>query len=687
MNLRKLSLNNYGLFRGQHHIDLSTKRRKPIVLFGGKNGSGKTTILEAIHLCLYGAAALGARLSKDTYSGLLAQRIHSSAALLVQPTFASVSLTFEHADVGRVCKYEVCRSWERAVSGRISEELKVTRDDQELSDLTAEQWQDFVRELIPPGVSRLFFFDGEKIQQLAEDTSDQLELASSIKALLGTDVIERLQADLSIYRTRMAKTVGRADGPSEFEMISGNVAECEGTIRRLDDRRMHTEARLSEIRNAITRVEHQIAAEGGAFTRNRDSHVTKREEARAAISMLEHSLRQLCQGLLPFSLASNLCRELRNEILREDDAQRSAVGRTLLEEVRTDLLSRIDSGSWLPIAVKMPAKPLAMLTSKLRETVQATLNSRLLVAEDTTRTRKEQIHHLSGTESRQLLQWIDGALSGLPERVKEIAEELESQYRNLQRAEEALKRIPSDDVLAPLVAELQSLNQLYGELSAKGLSESDALRVEQSRLADFRRRLASEAQKLSQEATDSNRIGMISKIQASLDEFRDTLLARKVVDLETSVRNCLNTLSRKSDSVRRVSINPKTFGVILYDHDSNPLPKDRLSAGEKQIYAIAMLWALARTSGRPLPVIIDTPLGRLDSDHRRLLVERYFPYASHQVIVLSTDTEVDTMYFELLKPFIGSAYQIDYNMNDRCSTVKEGYFLKEAHEAHQVATH
>ena len=82
--------------------------------------------------------------------------------------------------------------------------------------------------------------------------------------------------------------------------------------------------------------------------------------------------------------------------------------------------------------------------------------------------------------------------------------------------------------------------------------------------------------------------------------------------------------------MRRVAISSKDFSVVLFDREDRPLPKDSLSAGEKQIYAIAMLWSLARTSGRPLPVIIDTPLGRLDSDHRRLLVERYFPHASHQ---------------------------------------------------------
>jgi DNA sulfur modification protein DndD len=89
-----------------------------------------------------------------------------------------------------------------------------------------------------------------------------------------------------------------------------------------------------------------------------------------------------------------------------------------------------------------------------------------------------------------------------------------------------------------------------------------------------------------------------------------------------------------------VQIDTETFKLSLYDHDGETLPKHRLSAGEKQILAISLLWGLANASGRQLPVAIDTPLGRLDSEHRNHLVERYFPQASHQVMLLSTDTEI-----------------------------------------------
>ena len=83
---------------------------------------------------------------------------------------------------------------------------------------------------------------------------------------------------------------------------------------------------------------------------------------------------------------------------------------------------------------------------------------------------------------------------------------------------------------------------------------------------------------------------------------------------------------------------------------------------------------LAKTSGKALPMILDTPLGRLDSDHRRLLIERYFPYVSHQVVLLSTDTEVDGHLYELLKPHISHTFRLVYQPAEACTTIEEGYF-------------
>ena len=123
-------------------------------------------------------------------------------------------------------------------------------------------------------------------------------------------------------------------------------------------------------------------------------------------------------------------------------------------------------------------------------------------------------------------------------------------------------------------------------------------------------------------------------------------------------------------------IDPVTFEVTLYGKGGVPVPKDSLSAGEKQIYAISLLWALSKISGRPLPLIIDTPLGRLDRTHRQFLIERYFPVAAHQVIILSTDTEIDQNYFELLKPFVSHSVHLRSNVGG-WTEAAAGYFWEE----------
>ena len=171
-------------------------------------------------------------------------------------------------------------------------------------------------------------------------------------------------------------------------------------------------------------------------------------------------------------------------------------------------------------------------------------------------------------------------------------------------------------------------------------------------------------------------IAASGKVQETLKLFRERLTLRKLNKLEVEVTECFRYLLHKSDLVHRVAINTHTFSLSLYDLQGKPVPKHRLSAGEKQLLAIAFLWGLARVSGRRLPVAIDTPLGRLDSSHRSNLVERYFPSASHQVILLSTDTEIGEKEVQTLRSndAIAREYLLKYDSSTRQTTIEPGYF-------------
>ncbi|MDF5723456.1 MAG: DNA sulfur modification protein DndD, partial [Rhizonema sp. PD37] len=167
-----------------------------------------------------------------------------------------------------------------------------------------------------------------------------------------------------------------------------------------------------------------------------------------------------------------------------------------------------------------------------------------------------------------------------------------------------------------------------------------------------------------------------AKVQETLKLFRKRLTLKKLNKLEVEVTECFRYLLHKSDLVHRVAIDTHNFSLSLYDLQSLRVAKHRLSAGEKQLLAIAFLWGLARVSGYRLPVAIDTPLGRLDSSHRSNLVERYFPSASHQVILLSTDTEIGEKEVQTLRQneAIAREYLLKYDSSNRQTNIEPGYF-------------
>jgi len=158
-------------------------------------------------------------------------------------------------------------------------------------------------------------------------------------------------------------------------------------------------------------------------------------------------------------------------------------------------------------------------------------------------------------------------------------------------------------------------------------------------------------------------------VQKTLDEFIERLKIKKIHLLERYLLDAVGILMHKRRLIEGVRVDPETFEVTLFGKDEKTLPKDMLSEGEKQMFAMAVLWALAKTSGRPLPFIIDTPLARLDEGHRTNIVERFFPAASHQIMIFSTDKEIENGDYQKLKPHVARAYAMEY-LEDEGSTRK-----------------
>jgi DNA sulfur modification protein DndD len=146
--------------------------------------------------------------------------------------------------------------------------------------------------------------------------------------------------------------------------------------------------------------------------------------------------------------------------------------------------------------------------------------------------------------------------------------------------------------------------------------------------------------------------------------------------LEASILECFQSLIRKESLVNGVKIDANSFEISVMNKSGQLVQAHRLSAGERQLLAVATLWALARASGRSFPTVIDTPLSRLDSKHRGTLIQNYFPTASHQVILLSTDEEAVGNYKKRISPFIGRSYLIEHDESKKTSQFVDGYFTE-----------
>jgi DNA sulfur modification protein DndD len=256
-------------------------------------------------------------------------------------------------------------------------------------------------------------------------------------------------------------------------------------------------------------------------------------------------------------------------------------------------------------------------------------------------------------------------------RLKVVEEEIDNASDNIARA-------PEQELVQGLFSEVRDLDKAKEKLIIKYHDLLEDAKRELRQALETARQIQKLHDKHKDSSNKDQSVGNAQNAMLLLDKFGDQLTKARVAQLEQEFVQSYKKLARKEDLQLTASINANTFDVELMDEHGIKINRKAMSAGEKQIYAISILEALGKTSGRKLPIIIDTPLGRLDSHHRDKLVENYFPTASHQVVILSTDTEIDKNYVNLIEDDIARTYEIDFDGATKSSKLIEGYFWREA---------
>jgi DNA sulfur modification protein DndD len=451
---------------------------------------------------------------------------------------------------------------------------------------------------------------------------------------------------------------------SQLQQLKNRLDEVETGILELENKVEFTKGQIQKEEMLITR-------EGGGYANKRHELKARKDVLDDKIQDFEDQIRGLMSELLPFAVALPSCVRLRNQILTEEAHLSEMMARKELEKKMLALRDVLTSESfWSGISDnEVSTSTRSKVLSRITRSIE-TLLSQL------TPSNNKIIHEDLSTPDRQmLLQWIDVVLTKMPRVIKELSDSMEKLMLERQEIEKFLLRSPPEEVLHPFIQELNKLHAELGSLEQKLVHEVKHRSELKFKISELVSRLSKLYDNQDQRKDLSIKEQLAERAQQLLAEYLVKIRSEKLKALEENLVTALNHLSHKK-MFQRARIDPNNFSVVLLDAQGDEIPKEQLSAGEKQIYAIAILWALARTSGRPLPFIIDTPLGRLDSEHRTNLVSDFFPFASHQVIIFSTDTEIDEKYFEELQSYVSRAYLLAHDNQRGRTNAIEGYFWK-----------
>jgi DNA sulfur modification protein DndD len=668
MLLKRIVLTDFGPYAGRTAFDLKTSEGRPVILFGGKNGAGKTTLFNSIQLCLHGRSAFEERLSQSEYEARIQGLLHEAGDK--KATEASIRLEFGYANLGDREQYTVKRSF-RDRGKSVVEDLQIKRDGTSLTDLDEEQWDDFLKELIPPGISDLFFFDGEKIQQLADAIDDGGDFDESLMSLLGLDLVDRLDADLSIYLSQKLDEEGHEEMAEAIESVRERKNDLEAERSEIESKISDKEERLSELQTQIDQKEQRLTQEGGSYAAQRDEYQDEKAGLESKIESLQEEIREIATTHYPFVLVPELCRQVVEQLETETEATRKAAAQTEAVEVLDELAN--DRDIWTDAGVD------PQQSEQVVDSLQSALRSRL-----EPETNEQQLAETFSQKERQDIKTVvSHTLDQVPDKLGRLTSELERAVRRRQELEQKINRAPDESVIKPIVSDISDLNDERARLNAELEDHRERLSEVENMHARVEQELENKLSAREEIESVSERADLASQVRDTVQSYRERLIEEKLETLEKALTNRYLKLTNKSDYYERVLVDPQEVSIAVETTDGDLKHQSQLSAGERQIFATALLWALADISDRPLPFIVDTPLGRLDQEHRENIVSGFFPNAAHQVLLFSTDTEITDEYRDVLEDDLAAEYHLEYDEGDGRTSVSPGYFWTDPDDAVQ----
>ena len=706
----QLTLNNFSSYEGVNTFDFSVEKNKPIILIGGQNGAGKTSLFTAIKVALYGPLAFGYTGTNSFYvkkiKGLINNKAFQTYNLL-----SGVSIVIKTIKEREIVCYTIERKWTIEESS-VTEEYNVYEGEKKLSESEKVLFESFILNLIPIDLFEFFLFDGEEIGNVFSSDNYNKFLKKSIVAVCEIDDFEILYHFCKNYFGRK-NTVEAQKVIEQYKSLKIQVQSIEQRIEQCHNSIHSNEAKIVSLNALIEQKQSEFIRSGGIPPERAARLEKESAEYDKQRENLNREVKSFFETLLPFCIMVDMIPSLEQQIQYEEKATIfEYVSNMLSEHFIADVLKDYENGEKESKTLHSDIKDRFKMYSGFVDSIIFDLSDSergkiLHIADSVSNfdvddlVRKIKKKNELTEKSIRIRQQLRNALS--EEDSKKYMFEIEQARRQIELANQDIEQYNAEiDSLTDMKSAFEKETKALKE-KIRGLAQDEHVLdlvnsisiimndLIHSRLKRIRSQLAERIVDNLQQIYRKN--NLIARIKIA-EDFKFELFQKQrlsISDLQSLITNigfkdfykavgeesidilCQYFSLNTPSELRTAIVNCKeTVDFDLYKR----INLSMLSKGERQIFVLSLYWAIVQVSGKQIPFVIDTPYARIDANHRAEISSKFFPNISSQVIILSTDEEITREYYNITKPFVSREYLLQNNQGDNCTAVTEGYFFR-----------
>ena len=717
MIINSIKLKNFRSYEDETEFSFSPKENKNIVLIGGENGAGKSTLFEAIKLCIYGPMSYGYLGINSNYLTKIKNNINNNAFKNdIVKCDISISLSFKEGT--QINEYTLNRSWEY-INQRIVERFKVIKNGTILNEDEVNYFNRYLQSVLPPSLFDFFFFDGEELTEFFIGKNSSNSLKDAVLQLFNYDTFNILKKQLLSFQRNISKNNNSLNNiQSLYDEALNRVKTAQSQIELFTSQIESKEIELDELIVKKNNLDEEFKNSGGILENERAEITSKINNLENERSIINQEIKDFCNDILPFIIVSDLLSDTKKQIEKEENiSSYKAVKNKLSGEVIKKSFNSIptlnnSSADFNEVAITILNN---MFDIKELENIAEIL---LLSADQKVNVLSIITSILSKNEQ------LKNSIVNNFDRLKLIAIEIKD-------CRDKLNSTVSGELVENYLKEISEVNNVIGNVQSDIITLKHNLDTCHEELRNAEYHYTRAKNQYTSSLQDNNVLELSSNVTDYLDALLATLTKDKLRLIEDNFIAIFKTIIRKNEYVSSIVIDDsfestlyvtrsyssleiqniisnlgindisKKYGLMFIEDLLNKYPVSSLtelmeylnnnpswesievrtkvnvndfSKGEKQIYILCLIWALIKSSGVEVPFIIDTPYARIDESHRKTLTVDYLPNISKQVIILSTNEEIDSNLYTVIKPYICDEYLLLYNENARKTEVKKGYF-------------